>query len=123
MIAVERDQIEVDYCIACRGIWFDRGELELLGEKIGTHIDPATILSREATTREAPRKCPKCGKRMLKNELPIKRQVIIDRCPDGEGVWFDAQELGMFVDCVPDVPGHARPVARFLGELFGNSTS
>jgi len=28
--AVEYDKIELDYCSRCHGIWFDRGELELL---------------------------------------------------------------------------------------------
>lgn len=38
LIVVERDNIELDYCIACKGFWFDAGELGLLAEKIGAGI-------------------------------------------------------------------------------------
>lgn len=32
MIVMELNEIEIDHCIACQGIWFDAGELELLLE-------------------------------------------------------------------------------------------
>ena len=30
LIAIETEQVEVDYCTECKGIWLDSGELELL---------------------------------------------------------------------------------------------
>ena len=30
MITLELEQVEVDHCLECRGIWLDAGELELL---------------------------------------------------------------------------------------------
>ena len=30
MIVLELDEVEVDYCTECEGIWLDAGELELL---------------------------------------------------------------------------------------------
>ena len=30
MIVLELDEVEVDYCTECEGIWLDEGELELL---------------------------------------------------------------------------------------------
>ena len=32
MIVLELDDIEIDYCVICAGIWLDAGELELLLE-------------------------------------------------------------------------------------------
>lgn len=32
MVVLELDQVEIDHCINCGGIWFDAGELELLLE-------------------------------------------------------------------------------------------
>ena len=32
MIDVEYEQIELDYCVKCRGVWFDSNELELMFE-------------------------------------------------------------------------------------------
>ena len=39
LIVIEREEIEVDWCPSCHGLWFDEGELELLGEKAGRVID------------------------------------------------------------------------------------
>ncbi len=30
MIVLELDEVEIDHCISCGGIWLDAGELELL---------------------------------------------------------------------------------------------
>ena len=32
MVVLELDQIEIDHCLHCGGIWLDAGELELLLE-------------------------------------------------------------------------------------------
>ena len=32
MVVLELDQIEIDHCLNCGGIWLDAGELELLLE-------------------------------------------------------------------------------------------
>ena len=34
MIIVEHEQIELDYCNDCAGIWFDHGELDLLLDRL-----------------------------------------------------------------------------------------
>ena len=42
MIVLEVDKVEVDYCLKCRGIWLDEGELEILldsVEKAGQFIE------------------------------------------------------------------------------------
>jgi Zn-finger nucleic acid-binding protein len=35
MVIVEYNEIELDYCTKCRGVWFDAGKLELLLESAG----------------------------------------------------------------------------------------
>lgn len=117
LIAVERDQIEVDYCISCRGIWFDRGELELLAERLGVSTEAIMQALRPASTPEKPRPCPRCGKKMTKEELTAR--VIIDHCPAGEGMWFDARELGLLLDHAAK-GRDSLPVVSFLGEMFGS---
>jgi hypothetical protein len=48
---------------------------------------------REAQERKAHHmKCPKCGADLKEEELgPVK----VDKCPDCNGIWFDAGELDM----------------------------
>lgn len=33
LIIAERQQIEIDYCPQCRGVWLDRGELDKIIER------------------------------------------------------------------------------------------
>ncbi len=119
LIAVERDRVELDYCIACRGLWFDSGELSLLGEVLQIPLDLSVLSSDECVTTERPRHCPRCAKKMIKCAVAAARRILLDRCPEGEGVWFDAQELGAFIDYGAQQKGLSRPVATFLGETFG----
>jgi Zn-finger nucleic acid-binding protein len=118
LIAVERDQIEVDSCISCRGLWFDRGELELLCEKQKIVLEFPKIFAA-AETSERKRRCPRCRKEMAKVALAKNQRLITDHCPDEHGVWFDPRELGAIVDYAASAQGTAGPVARFLGEVFG----
>ena len=36
----ERNGIEIDYCVQCRGIWLDGGELDKILERSGLQKDP-----------------------------------------------------------------------------------
>jgi Zn-finger nucleic acid-binding protein len=116
LIAVEREQIEVDYCISCRGLWFDTGELELLGERLGVSVASIVQPVRPASSSEKPRPCPRCGKKMTKEELHAR--IVVDHCPAGEGIWFDARELGALLDHAT-AGRDALPMFQFLGEMFG----
>ncbi|HEY5611033.1 MAG TPA: zf-TFIIB domain-containing protein [Thermoanaerobaculia bacterium] len=122
MIAVERDGVETDYCINCRGLWFDRGEVELLAEKHGLVLD-AVALDKEAaaTAAETKRHCPRCNQKMHKIQVGDAARVLIDCCPDGQGMWFDHRELGALIDhSAPRDPGSSQPLIRFLTETFGS---
>lgn len=37
LVMAERQGVEIDYCLACRGIWLDRGELDKLLDRAATH--------------------------------------------------------------------------------------
>lgn len=36
LILSERQDVEIDYCPACRGVWLDRGELDKIIERTGS---------------------------------------------------------------------------------------
>jgi uncharacterized protein len=118
LIAVERDQIEVDSCISCHGLWFDRGELELLCEKTGVTLDMPQLFSAAAANERA-RKCPRCTRAMAKVALTANMRVVTDHCPEEHGIWFDARELGSVIDEAALSGGSQPTVVRFLGEVFG----
>lgn len=123
MIVVERQGIEIDYCISCHGLWFDSGELRLLAETLGLRLDSSALGVSAALDRgEAVRRCPRCHGSMDKVELGQTRRIVIDRCPQSHGYWFDAQELGALLDQFPSLSSGARPMVSFLGEMFGGGS-
>ncbi len=125
-IVVEHEQIELDYCTDCSGVWFDAGELELLVETMqleGTSLSLDSVLtSPEAQSAEKKRKCPICGQKMKKATVGHNPEVLIDVCPRGDGLWFDKGEVGQLITQMPDassetVDSQGR-VITFLGEVF-----
>ena len=93
MIVLELDEIEIDYCLQCKGIWLDEGELELLLE----HVEKKDAVLSSCTVRndikEERIRCPICLKKMDKVTAGMSTEVIIDKCKKNHGIWFDAGEL------------------------------
>jgi Zn-finger nucleic acid-binding protein len=126
MIVVEQSNIELDYCTACRGVWFDSGELELLLESSGLEdLSPflGTVLNAaEASSSEKKRKCPICRRNMKKVFIDEGGKILVDICHDGHGIWFDGGEVGhLLMSLAEKSPGKAcfqRDVINFLGETF-----
>lgn len=113
MIAVERSGIELDHCISCRGLWFDRGELDLLAELTGA--DLRSIDAAPAGGSRKARRCPRCDASLEEIALDTLR---IDRCPKGDGLWFDRGEVGALVGRGLAGGGPLQPMSSFLGEVF-----
>lgn len=94
MITLELEDVEVDYCTNCGGIWLDAGELELL---LGEPQKAKQLLNSfeiESKTNERIRPCPICDKKMQKIRVGSSTPVLlIDKCRRGDGLWFDRGEL------------------------------
>ncbi|MEQ8393969.1 zf-TFIIB domain-containing protein [Thalassobaculum sp.] len=41
LVMSERQNVEIDYCPKCRGVWLDRGELDKIIERSATEAPPA----------------------------------------------------------------------------------
>lgn len=113
MYVVEYEQVELDLCPDCGGVWFDHGELELLLSR------GAAIPLADAGTSEQGRSCPLCDKTMLKKNIGPAGRVLVDVCPRDCGLWFDraeVQDLGRDLqDAAVDVdPG----LGDFLNWVF-----
>lgn len=93
MIVLELDEVEIDHCISCGGIWLDGGELELL---LGTSTEKDKLLTSfqiDESTKEKARNCPICLKRMDKVLCGTDNTALIDKCHQKDGLWFDLGEL------------------------------
>jgi len=120
MIVVEHARIELDWCPDCEGLWFDADELEMLTEALGLDAQiPDMMTLDKADSTEAPRSCPRCGKNMDKVYMGDSPRILIDRCPNAHGLWFDAGELGQVVrQCAAGATAPDQPVVRLLGEVL-----
>jgi len=120
MVVLEIDRIEIDYCLDCGGTWLDAGELGLLlenREKVKRVLAEAADRGKKAGRGL---KCPICRKRMDEIQISQKPPVAVDRCPDGDGLWFDRGELNGVTEVLGGV-GDVR-VADFLRDIFGMKT-
>ncbi len=93
MVVLELHGIELDYCLACRGIWLDSGEIELLMGSATNADRLLADLSEGANRHRGRRKCPICLKRMDVVTIGEGKQVQVDHCRRGHGLWFDRGEL------------------------------
>lgn len=126
MIVVEHENIELDYCTRCLGVWFDAGELALLLESLDLEVGEFNIADimtlPEKREAEKKRRCPVCRKKMKKASIGHAPEVIVDVCPRAEGLWFDGGEVGQIIRQLMDK--HAARaeapdrVVTFLGEVF-----
>ena len=97
MVVLELNQVEIDYCTACGGIWLDAGELELLLGNSKNKDDLLNSFVPDKKTKERKIRCPICLKKMNKVLCGRENKVLIDKCPDNDGLWFDRGELYQIV--------------------------
>lgn len=116
LMVLEHKSLEVDYCAACKGIWLDAGELELLLGDLGAAC--AFLRGGERTERgEQARRCPICLAKMEKETTRGPEPVTYDVCGKGHGLWFDAGELGVILEYGSSAPG-GTAVADWLRDMF-----
>jgi uncharacterized protein len=88
------DDVTIDRCTHCEGIWFDKGEEHALKDKgIAKAVDigdPA--VGRQWDFHEEDVDCPRCGKRMQKGSDPEQPHIWYEFCED-HGLFMDAGEF------------------------------
>lgn len=93
MLILELDQVEIDHCTSCNGIWLDDGELELLLEDAEEKKRVLSSFHVDDSVKEKPRRCPRCSKKMNKVHVGDHKEVLVDSCRKQHGIWFDSGEL------------------------------
>ena len=114
MIILELDDVEVDHCTRCGGVWLDAGELaRLLGGEAAAEAELARL--EPVPGAGEGRRCPICDRRMEPVHA-ADADVVVDRCRDGHGMWFDRGELES-IAAASTAPGAGR-VAALLADVF-----
>ncbi|NLX57386.1 MAG: zf-TFIIB domain-containing protein [Planctomycetaceae bacterium] len=99
MVIVEFQSIELDTCLDCHGLWFDAQELNHLFDLAGCprHLHGRHDLAAQVDRLphvESRRRCPRCRRPLesVRAHSPADA-LILDKCPHGDGLWFDQGEL------------------------------
>lgn len=92
------DDIEIDQCTGCSGIWFDKGEAEELSKRwIAEFVDTGDAGVGEKMDEIESIDCPRCEKKM-RNFFDLEgSQVQYEQC-DEHGKFFDAGEFVLWAE-------------------------
>ena len=118
MITLELEDVEIDYCTDCGGIWLDAGELEQLLNEPDKAKSLLGSFRIDSASGEKIRKCPICGKKMQKIVIGSSKPVLlIDKCRKGDGLWFDKGELQDIFDRAE--LDEDNKIQKLLSDIFG----
>jgi Zn-finger nucleic acid-binding protein len=118
MIVLELEDVEIDHCVSCGGIWLDAGELELL---LGDSQDKDNLLASfqaDEGSKEQRIRCPICSKRMGKVLCGTGKTTCIDKCRNGHGLYFNRGELHEILEQVRFDKENS--VLSLLSDMFGD---
>jgi len=96
MDEVKCDDVDVDRCSDCGGIWFDRGEAETLSSQwIAEFIDTGDVEVGMEKDGEDTVPCPRCGETMKRHFDIEASHLQFEQC-DEHGKFFDAGEFTLW---------------------------
>lgn len=98
MVVLELNEIEIDFCTSCDGIWLDSGELELMFDTEAESKNLIESLHEDSDHPEEQYKCPICNKKMAKVHVGDEKEILIDKCKKDHGLWFDKGELKTVIE-------------------------
>jgi Zn-finger nucleic acid-binding protein len=115
LVQVRVDDVDVDQCDTCGGIWFDAHELERLLR--GKKLDP--LLGRghaRPGDDERRGRCPRCKSEGYLVRMASRReQIHVDTCAICGGKWLDGGELDALHR--EGLAGRVRRIVEFILDL------
>ena len=102
---IDMHGVVVDQCPLCRGIWCDRGELEVIVNRASralaklrrgqTNRKPFQITNPAMREPGVMRSCPTDGAGLVHRE---RHGIAVDLCPLCLGIWLDKDELQAIIN-------------------------
>jgi Zn-finger nucleic acid-binding protein len=86
--------LSLDYCVACRGLWFDQGELRQHLAKAHAQLADHEV-QRTGETRFS---CPRCAGTRLAQATAWS--VALDVCPRCRGIFLDLGEVSELIGAI-----------------------
>ena len=86
------ENIEIDRCPACKGMFLERGELDgMISKKMGNTADTLAFSATSDQMDEVSASCPRCSRKMA--VMKAAGEVRIDVCQNCGGAFLDQGEL------------------------------
>ena len=130
MKAKKIGDVEIDECLQCRGIWFDKGELAEAKDQVDPDLRwlDFGIWQREARfhINDGPLKCPRCRKNAMREINFQGPDVDFKFCPWCEGVWLDAGDFRNILNALSEeaesksVSDYVKVSLKEASEIFTN---
>jgi hypothetical protein len=118
MIILEHEQIELDYCPGCGGVWLDAGELELLLDAPDEAHRLLALFAQNPHPADKSRKCPICRKKMTEVRIGVSEPpLLIEKCKQHHGLWFDKNELQQAITMASS--DKVQKIQTWLTGIFG----
>jgi len=131
------ENVEIDACPVCEGIWFDAEELEdiIIADSTDSfdyidvgreEFDGAEVANAGVNLNDKKGKCPRCEDHADLVQAKYKRdeKIKVDMCPKGHGIWLDGGEVQLLRK---KGPGYYMKLVRYsfskegLKELWANA--
>ena len=94
MEEVAFDQVKIDRCTSCKGIWFDEFELTDLKETEGSEtVDTGDSKTGSEQNKIDRINCPKCNTQMIRMVDARQSHIWFEHCVTCSGHYFDAGEF------------------------------
>lgn len=105
----------IPYCKTCKAMWIKFPTLKKIGEMLDLKSDILNPIDMECVkVKEEAKACPDCGKAMDKVYF---NGIIVDKCTDCSGIWFDNGELskyfGLFMKKAPAITDNITFIEKY----------
>ena len=114
METVQVEDVQIDRCTKCGGLWFDEFELSDLRAKKGSENVDTGRADKATQHSQARLNCPKCDEPMLRMVDARQPHIWYETCDECGGSFFDAGEfrdlkqhnlLGLIKDVLVELKG------------------
>jgi Zn-finger nucleic acid-binding protein len=112
---MEGSAISIDQCPMCKGIWFDKDELDqVLKLKMPFDDEEAEEHFRQDTVGDyfdlKKTNCPRCKTELSRVKSAQDSRVVVDYCMDCGGAWLDGGEIRLLL--------RGGPIRRAINFIF-----
>lgn len=108
------ENVEVDLCDNCSGMWFDKGEL---ANSLELSVDIPHFDKVIDAATPADKICPKCDVDMIEFEYAQGSGLMIDYCKKCCSVWLDGGELKHAEDLSAELESTGKRFGKILTDM------